>query len=203
MKEDYTLKKKLLKMLEDDLLVRQRLIEQAELHNFDYHSEMEEVHLRNGEELKKVLDEKGWPTITLVGKEASEAAWIILQHAISRPQLMRYGLRLLKEACKEGEADPRNVARTEDRICFFEGRGQIYGTNFDIDDNGDLSPTLIADEEHVNKRRESVGLPPLEKTILEMRVLHAKETNVTATEKSTKKQHAQFIEWTKKVGWRK
>ena len=101
------------------------------------------------------------------------------------------------------EADPRNVARTEDRICFFEGRGQIYGTNFDIDDNGDFSPTLIADVEHVNKRRESIGLPPLENTILEMRVLHAKETNVTAAEEKTKKQHTQFIEWTKKVGWRK
>ena len=88
MKEDYTLKNKLLKMLKDDLLVRQRLIDQAELHNFDYHSEMEEVHLRNGEELKKVLDEKGWPTVTLVGKEASEAAWIILQHAIDRKSVV-------------------------------------------------------------------------------------------------------------------
>lgn len=43
---------------------------------------------------EEIIDTIGYPTIAKVGKAASEAAWLIVQHAISEPKLMKrcYGL---------------------------------------------------------------------------------------------------------------
>ena len=39
------------------------------------------IDKQNNAELKRIIREYGWPTISLVGKKASSNAWLLAQHA--------------------------------------------------------------------------------------------------------------------------
>lgn len=187
-----SLQQKLLLMLKEDKKVREQLAKDGSLFE-GYHPEMEKVHLKNARILEETIDEFGWPGKSLVGKKGAEAAWIILQHAISLPDLQKKIAKVLEDEVEKGEVEAKHLAMLIDRICFFEGKPQIYGTNIDWNDEGFLKPTPITDEKNVNKRREDVGLPPLPTTSN-----HLSEF----TPKDIQKRRKEFIAWTKKVGWR-
>jgi len=121
------LKQRLLEMVKEDQRVRARLAATGELFR-GYASKMAEVHRHNAQELESVVENVGWPGKSVVGEEASNAAWLILQHAIGNPKLQRRCLPILREAVAQGEAEPAHAAYLEDRICFFERRPQRYGT---------------------------------------------------------------------------
>src|SRR5438093_9298854 len=122
-----------------------------------YHPRMEALHQRHATRLAALIDAHGWPGRSRVGEEG----WLVLQHAIGNPPLMRRGLTLLQGGVKEGEVSPLEVAMLEDRIRIFEGRAQRYGTQFDWDEHGRLSPLPIEDAAGVDVRRRAIGLGPL------------------------------------------
>ena len=68
------------------------------------------------------------------------------------PALQRLGLGFLRQAAIAGEVPAWQLAYLEDRIAFFEGRPQVYGTQFDWDEQGQLSPLPIKDEANVDER---------------------------------------------------
>jgi hypothetical protein len=121
----------------------------------------DEIDRRNMTRLEEIIKQKGWPVKSLVGEDASKAAFLILQHSDLRHQ-EKY-LPLLKEAAKKGEARPADVAMLEDRILIRKGKKQLYGTQIHsgADTGGKLVLDPIEDEEHVDERRASVGLMPL------------------------------------------
>jgi hypothetical protein len=148
------LRDELIAMAEEDQRVRDELAATGEL--FDgYHPRMEEVHVRNARRLAEVLDASGWPDRETVGEEAERAAALIVQHAISRPELMRRALPLMRDRL------PDSAAALEDRIRVFEGRRQRYGTQLDWDEEGRFVRLPIEDPETVDQLRASVGLDPL------------------------------------------
>ncbi|MFQ5741854.1 MAG: DUF6624 domain-containing protein, partial [Acidobacteriota bacterium] len=169
------LRAELLAMAEEDAQIRSKLLADGSLFKGDYDPHMEQAHRRHAERLEMILAHHGWPGRSLVGSDGAEAAWLILQHAIAIPELQRSALPLLRRAVAEREAEPLHVAYLEDRIAFFEGRPQRYGTHFDWDAGGELSPHPIADADQVDVRRAEVGLPPLAEQIKSMRQRSAAE----------------------------
>lgn len=117
------------------------------------------IDLRNTARLKEIVAEHGWPTISKVGAEASQAAWLLVQHAYAEPDFMQTCLVLMKQANvrKDGDVKPANIAFLEDRLLTMTGKLQIYGTQFRTV-NGTTEPFPIEDPEHVDERRASVGL---------------------------------------------
>ena len=134
-----------------------------------YHPEMEAVHLENATLLESIIDSIGWPGRSKLGDDGAGAAFMILQHAISRPGLQRRALELILEAVPAGDANPLDAAFLSDRIALYEGREQLFGTQFDIDERGLLSPIPIQDPDHVDERRADLGLLPMNETIATMR----------------------------------
>ncbi len=155
-------------MVEHDLQVRAELAASGELFG-SYNEKMSVVHRQNAADLDGIIDEFGWPGTSLVGNDGADAAWLILQHAICSPEFQRKCLPILKRAAESGEVSPLHVACLEDRIRVFEERPQKYGTQFDWDGNGRLSPHAIEEPERVDEYRASVGLGPLDEKIQEMR----------------------------------
>jgi hypothetical protein len=190
------LKQRLLEMVEEDQRVRAQLAATGELFR-GYAPKMAEVHRRNAQELESVVEKFGWPGKSVVGEEASNAAWLILQHAIGNPKLQRRCLPILREAVAQGEAEPAHAAYLEDRICFFERRPQRYGTQFDWDENGQMSPWLLEDPDKVDEFRRSVGLPPLADRIEQAR----KGENEEPKPVELKKRQEEMEAWAKSVGW--
>lgn len=177
---------------------RTRLMESGEL--FDgYSPEMEAVHLDNAAALEGLLEEHGWPTLSEVGEEGVEAAWLVAQHAISRPDLQRRCLALLIEAAAEGEVPAWQAAYLADRIRVNERRPQIYGTQLDWNDRGELVPQPIEAPAEVDKRRAEVGLVPLAEAV-EMARQHASDEGHQPPGDPAASR-ARREEWARRVGW--
>ncbi|MEZ5959285.1 MAG: DUF6624 domain-containing protein [Hyphomonadaceae bacterium] len=182
-----------------DLETRSRLAACGEL--FDgYHPEMEAVHDENAALLTRVFDAIGWPGRRDYGDDGAGAAFLILQHAIGHPALQRRGLALILEAIPEGQANPLDAAYLSDRIAIFEGRQQTFGTQFDWDADGQLSPAPVRDPEELDDRRASVGLPPIAETIAHMRANAAAEGDTAPRDLAERR--AAYEAWARKAGWR-
>jgi len=85
------IRSELLAMSRADRDVREELARDGSLAD-GYRPRMAEIHRRNGERLKSIVNARGWPGVSRVGPEAAEAAWLIVQHGIGQPDLMRRGL---------------------------------------------------------------------------------------------------------------
>lgn len=196
---DDQLRTELAAMAAEDLQVRAELVADGSLFA-GYHPRMEALHRRNAERLEAVLAVYGWPGRSLVGDEGGKAAFLLLQHAIGCPDLQRRALGLLQQAVAAGEADPLHAAMLEDRIRTFEGRPQRFGTHFDWDAAGDLSPLPIEDPEGVDTRRRDVGLEPLAERTRRMReqaLLEGEKPPVDFVRRRDEMEH-----WARSVGWR-
>jgi hypothetical protein len=153
-----------------------------------------EVCRRHASALEAIIEEHGWPGKSLVRADGSHAAWFLLQHAIERPDLQRRGLPLLRAAVAHGQAAPAEAAYLEDKICFWERRPQRYGTQFDWDADGRMSPWVLEDPERIDEYRSAVGLGPLREKIDqfagdEHRLAHVE------------RYHQELAAWAKSVGW--
>ena len=194
-----TLRDELLEMARLDRTVRAELAASGELFDAGYEPRMARVHERNARRLHRIIESVGWPGTDLVGPDGAEAAWMILQHAIAEPGLLRRVLPLLQAAAREGRASPRHAAMLEDRIRFFEGRPQRYGTQFDWDAEGKLSPGEVEDPQRLDERRLSVGLPPLAEQMEEARLRADVEGDRPPADHPA---HARAREeWAAAVGW--
>jgi hypothetical protein len=111
--------------------------------------------------LKEVVETRGWPKRSDVGKEAAHDAWLLAQHADHDTAFQAKVLRLLKTAVDEGEATGSELAYLTDRVRVARGEPQLYGTQFRGTGNGAMEPAPIEDPEHVDERRAAVGLPPM------------------------------------------
>lgn len=181
-----------------DLELRDKLVSGGQLGE-GYNEEMENLHNQNAAVLNQIMDRIGFPTVGKVGKEAAFAAWMIIQHAIGKPDFMRKCALLLEKAVKDNKADPRNLAYLTDRIATFENKPQRYGTQFDWDDSGNLSPNHFDDIDQVNQRRKSIGLNTLEDQIEIIRLQAQNEKHQPP--KDLAKRKTEMENWKKSVGW--
>jgi hypothetical protein len=186
-------------MAAEDLKVRGELAATGEL--FDgYHPMMRAVHERNADRLLALVQEIGWPTKIEVGEEASEAAWLIAQHAISRPEVQRRCAALLEAAAQRSEVPAWQAAMLADRIRVYEGHPQLYGTQFDWTEDGRMEPRPIEDPDNVDARRAAIGLAPL--ATRQEEVLAAALREGQRPPSDLVAHRAAFEEWLAGVGWR-
>lgn len=188
------LQRDLLAMREADLRVREELAHVGELES-GYHPRMELLHRQNAERLRAIVAEHGWPGTAMVGEDGAQAAWLVLQHAISEPDMQRGYLPLLLEAATRGEIPRWQPAYLADRICFFEGRPQIYGTHSDWNDEGVMAIYPLEVPERVNELRAGVGLPPLN--------LSKPSAGQRIPLEGLENHRKQMDAWARSVGWRK
>lgn len=194
------LAEKIIELKNVDLEFRKRLIENGQLGE-GYNKEMAEIHNENAKTLNKIIDKIGYPTIDKVGKEASEAAWLVIQHSIEQPDFMRKCVNLLESAVNENKANPKYLAYLTDRIAVFEDNPQLYGTQFDWDKNGKLSPNIFDDLTKVNERRKSIGLNSLEEQTDLIRTQAKNENQSSPIDYEKRKREIE--KWKKAVGWTK
>lgn len=196
---DYTkITDKIIELRNADLALREKILKNGQLFQ-GYNEEMKELHNKNAHVLNDIIDSIGYPTIDKVGKEANEAAWMIIQHSIGQPAFMKECKKLLEIAVSKNLQDTINLAYLTDRIAVLQGKPQLYGTQFDWDKNGNLVPNHFDDLDKVNKRRKSIGLNSLEEQtkVMQDRVKDEGQTPPLDFEKRQQELEA----WKKQVGW--
>jgi hypothetical protein len=189
----------LIAMAAEDERVRAQLAANGSL--FDgYHPDMAALHRRHATRLRDIIEAHGWPGRALVGETASDAAWIILQHAIGDPALQRRGVTLLWAAAARGDATAAQAAALEDRVLVLEGRSQRYGTQHDWDEAGQITPLPIEDAPGVDARRRSVGLGPLAETTRHLRDQAARADERPPLDLAARRRAIE--QWACATGWR-
>jgi hypothetical protein len=116
------------------------------------------------EELKRMINRHGWPTISLVGEAASHAAWVLVQHADHDPDFQMCALKMMEDIrlVTPDDVSWHDVAYLTDRILVHNlKKPQWFGTQHYLNQKGKLVPFTIEDKKHVNKRRIEYGLETL------------------------------------------
>ncbi|HEY3391595.1 MAG TPA: DUF6624 domain-containing protein [Lacipirellulaceae bacterium] len=132
---------------------------------------VKKVDQENTERLGVIIEEHGWPAISLVGKDGSHAAWLLVQHADADPKFQRKCLDLMAKLPKT-EASQADLAYLMDRVLLAEGKKQIYGTQF-TSSGEKWEPRPLEDAANVDKRRAEVGLQPLAEYVKVLELLYA------------------------------
>jgi hypothetical protein len=119
-----------------------------------------QIDRKNLQQLEEIIKLHGWPTKTMVGKEACNAALLVIAHAELSYQNKYFPL--IKTAAENNEAHPGNVANLEDILLTGEGKKQKYGSRLHVNETTQkLELYPIEDEENVGARRARIGLPPM------------------------------------------
>ena len=190
--------RKIIQMQKQDLILRDKLLKEGVLFE-GYYPQMEELHNKNADKLASIIQKIGYPTVYKVGKKAMSATWLIIQHAISKPTFMKNCAILLDLEVKLGNASKVSWVYLTDRIAVLSNKKQLYGTQFDWDENGEMSPKPIKYAKYVNKRRQAIGLNTIEEQIILMRTRVQEEQHTAPEDYFLRK--IKIHQWQKKVGW--
>ncbi len=162
------LARELILMAQRDQEILAELFANGELPSAEYHPVMRSVHEGNASALRRVIDEHDWPGVQLVGAEAADAAWLIAQHAVSDVAFMSWCAQKLAAAVNSGGAPGWQLAFLEDRIRILTCRNQLYGTQFDVADDGTVTPLPIESPDLVDDRRARLGLNTVAERLAEI-----------------------------------
>lgn len=115
--------------------------------------------------LAEIVDAIGWPTRELVGVEAAQGAFVVIQHAGHDPELQNRCLALMVDQVEKGKLPAPYVALLTDRIRLFADQPQVFGTQmtFRTGDDGVarcVPAVAIDDPANLDARRDLMGLPP-------------------------------------------
>ncbi|MEO8736345.1 MAG: DUF6624 domain-containing protein [Edaphobacter sp.] len=110
-------------------------------------------------ELKQIVEQKGWPTIALVGIEASNDAMLILTHTADHAWQAKL-LPQLEQFADAGQIDPSSLALVVDKELVAEGKLQRYGSQFKFV-NGEMAMYGVEDPDGLDRRRAKALLPPM------------------------------------------
>lgn len=179
--------KELFHLANHDLEVREKLSAEGKLAE-GYHPEMEDIHKANAQRLREIIKEIGFPTISKVGSEASDSAWLIIQHSINEPEFMKECYKMMEKS--DQDIHSKNKAYLYDRIQVFQGNPQKYGTQLIA---GGI-PYPVEDKENLNREREKVNLPLLSEIEINQ-IPDPKEIPEIDSRDKT------YLKWRKKVGW--
>jgi hypothetical protein len=117
--------------------------------------------------LREIVDEHGWPTFDLVGKEGTTAAWVIAQHTDFDVDFQKEAFELMEAAVADDQADASELAYLEDRIAVNTGQPQRYGTQVRCAGGQAHPATPLVDPDGVDDLRAGVGLDPLDTYLTE------------------------------------
>lgn len=111
--------------------------------------------------LKAVLARIGWFDISKYGEDASQAAWLLVQHSDHDRLWQERVLADLEPRVPRGDMQPRYFAYLADRVAVNSKRPQLYGTQGRCVGPDDWQPFETREPEGVDARRAALGLDPI------------------------------------------
>lgn len=120
--------------------------------------EIQHVHTAR---LKELVGLHGWPGLSMVGKEASQGAWLLVQHADDDRAWQRRALVDMEALADLNDINKSDVAYLRDRLDVADKLPQRYGTQGACIGPGAFQPFPLAAPDSVDERRARMDLTPL------------------------------------------
>lgn len=115
----------------------------------------------NLDRVSAILDSAGWLGPDVLGKQAGQALFLVIQHADALPEVQAFYLEMMREAVANGRANSWELAMLEDRVAVNHHRPQRYGSQIGWKD-GKAFIRPLEDPARVNEYRTAMRLEPLE-----------------------------------------
>ncbi|OGC70028.1 hypothetical protein A2415_01560 [candidate division WWE3 bacterium RIFOXYC1_FULL_39_7] len=117
------------------------------------------IDAENTTKIKGLIAKYSLIDVERFGKEVSQAAWLIVQHAPrTEVDFMKSYLDIMRK--NTSKVIMRNLAYLEDRVNMYTDLPQVYGTQV-ISKDGKMEFYKIEDVSKVDECRNEVGLNPL------------------------------------------
>lgn len=110
--------------------------------------------------LRSIVGQKGWPTIALVGYDASNAAMLLLTHSADHAWQQSLTAQLATLA-DQGKIDGSALALVIDKQLVAAGKPQRYGSQFKFVD-GEARMYAVEDPGGLDQLRARTLLPPMD-----------------------------------------
>ncbi len=119
---------------------------------------------QNRERLKEIIEQYGFPTRNLVGSDAMEGIFYIIQHSDGDKEWQKSQLANIERAVKNDDMNVQSYAYLYDRIQINNGEKQLYGTQFTKVDpiNKVVEFAETEDLENLDSRRMKIGMMPIQ-----------------------------------------
>ena len=152
---------------QDGTLVRATFDDEAQP---EVSSTVRAIDQAHSNRLKEIVEHIGWPTRDLVGMKATQAAYMVIQHAGHDVEFQNKCLGMIVDLVAQGELPASYVALLTDRIRVFSNQPQVFGTQMTMrrNESGLLVPSPsvpIEDPTHLNDRRALMGMVPHEQFV--------------------------------------
>jgi hypothetical protein len=121
------------------------------------------INNENLKELEKIIEEYGWPSVSLVGEELATTTFLIVQHQESLESQKKY-LAFMSEALKKNDLKKYQYAYLNDRILIGEGKKQVCGTQLTYDKEKKAIYFDVKSVENVNEldsNRKKYDMEPI------------------------------------------
>lgn len=121
------------------------------------------IDAENRDRLKEIIARYGFPTKKMVGGEAMNGIFLMIQHSDMDKIWQKSQLPNIEHAVKKGDMDGQSYAYLYDRIKINGGEKQLYGTQFAKVDarNNVLELADTEDLDNLDKRRMQIGMMPI------------------------------------------
>ena len=153
------LRDELIKRMDEEQQLRSKWVDKPD--DTQLTEGIKETDLQNTIWLEKIIEQQGLPGITDAGDDGTQALFLLIQHS-PKLEFQKRCLALMEALVNQNEFTAIHLAYLTDRILVQDGKPQRYGTQGRSQDNGKIIPWQIEDEEHVNERRQALGLEPIE-----------------------------------------
>lgn len=107
--------------------------------------------------LKDWIDKHGFPTKTVLSRNAYKTAVTTVLHSENISFLNKFIVFL--ELASPDEVDKSDIAFLIDKKLVLQKQPQFYGTQFKKMKNGSIKFLKIKDPKSLNQRRKSLGMP--------------------------------------------
>jgi hypothetical protein len=112
-------------------------------------------------ELQLIVKGRGWPTISMVGIDASNAAMLVMTHTRDHAWQVSL-LPMLVDLADRKQIDGSALALVIDKELVYEGKLQRYGTQFKQIEDGTIAMYGVEDPGGLDRERAEVMLPPID-----------------------------------------
>jgi hypothetical protein len=164
---DKALQIELIKMYINDQSVRgnvlSEMISKYKLGEYELATPGVSVDGMNRVRLKEIIMEFGFPTRQLVGRDAMQGVFFLIQHSDGDREWQKEQLPNIEKAVKQGDMDGQAYGYLYDRIKINGGEKQLYGTQFKNVDVINKRVELADTEDigNLDRRRMEVGMMPI------------------------------------------
>jgi len=123
-------------------------------------SDLTEINRKNVDIVKRIITEIGFPTISITSQKAYKAAVLVVLHS-GDLEFLNQSIKDLQKA-DNVSIQKRDIGYMIDKARVIQKLPQLYGTQYNIDNDGVLKYIDIEKPEELEKRRAEYGMESFE-----------------------------------------